>query len=259
MNACVSSSMKGLLKVAAAIVLVTATYGSFSQEVVDDVGPVDELVPIDLPEEELNGSGEGGEMAAASGAGGSSEAPGSSVGASADGQLPNGLMNFHTDLFTGRFSYQVPVIVPPARQGAQPKIALSYNSGGGNGWCGVGWSLELGYIQRETKHGVPIRWGTTLPLQEYDDSKGFVFNLGGVSATLVRVSSPGTVEEYRAEIDSAFLKFILRRDLNRWEVYDKNGTYHQFGVSGASRMEKPGWPAGVPTAGSRGQCRREKG
>src|SRR5207249_8487685 len=57
--------------------------------------------------------------------------------------------NFQTDLFTGRFGYSLPIVVAPARQGAQPALALSYNSAGGNGWCGVGWSLETGFIQRE--------------------------------------------------------------------------------------------------------------
>ena len=61
----------------------------------------------------------------------------------------NERLNFQADLFTGRFAYSVPIVVAPARQGAEPALALSYNSAGGNGWCGVGWSLEAGFIQRE--------------------------------------------------------------------------------------------------------------
>src|SRR6266576_3328138 len=64
----------------------------------------------------------------------------------------NERLNFQADLFTGRFGYSYPIAVAPARQGAQPALALSYNSAGGNGWCGVGWSLEAGFIQRETKY-----------------------------------------------------------------------------------------------------------
>src|SRR6185312_9813527 len=55
-------------------------------------------------------------------------------------------LNFQADLFSGRFTYTVPIAVAPGRQGAQPKLALGYNSSGGNGWCGVGWGLEVGYI-----------------------------------------------------------------------------------------------------------------
>ena len=112
-------------------------------------------------------------------AGGGAPAPGSGS--------PNDILRFQTDLFTGRFGYAFPIVVSPGRQGAQPNLALAYNSGTGNGWCGVGWSLEAGFIQRETKHGVPVKWGSTLPLNEYDDSKGFVFNVAGSSGALVNV------------------------------------------------------------------------
>src|SRR5205085_6277351 len=58
-------------------------------------------------------------------------------------------LSFKADLFSGKFTYAVPIEVPPGRQGAQPRLALGYNSGGGNGWCGVGWSLDVGSIQRD--------------------------------------------------------------------------------------------------------------
>ena len=144
-------------------------------------------------------------------------------------------------MFTGRFGYAFPIVVSPGRQGAQPNLALAYNSGTGNGWCGVGWSLEAGFIQRETKHGVPVKWGSTLPLNEYDDSKGFVFNVAGSSGALVNVGG----NEYRAEIDGAFLKFLYYE--NYWEVTDKSGNKFYFGESSSSRMENPkrGWMPGL--------------
>ncbi|MBI4849135.1 MAG: hypothetical protein HY808_11270 [Nitrospirae bacterium] len=48
----------------------------------------------------------------------------------------------------------IPIEVPPGRKGIQPNIALNYNSSGRNGWLGVGWSLDMGAIQRNTKWGV---------------------------------------------------------------------------------------------------------
>src|SRR6185295_10900656 len=77
------------------------------------------------------------------------EPPGGAAGAN-----PAGLgnpFNYQTDLITGRFACVVPIVVPPARQGAQPALALTYNSAGGNSWCGVGWTLEVGFIQRDTR------------------------------------------------------------------------------------------------------------
>ncbi|MGC3957750.1 MAG: toxin TcdB middle/N-terminal domain-containing protein [Verrucomicrobiota bacterium] len=146
----------------------------------------------------------------------------------------------------GSFSYQVPVVVPPGRQGAQPELGLRYNSGGGNGWCGVGWGLEVGYIQRNIKKGVPVKWSTgAAPLKEYDDAKGFISTAGGGNASLVLVdSSNPNYLEYRQEIETAFLKYRYYTD-NHWEILDKNGNTFYFGQVAASRMEntQSGWTA----------------
>ena len=74
------------------------------------------------------------------------------------GTVPGDILNFQADLFTGRFTYRIPIAVAPARQGAEPSIALTYNSSAGNGWCGVGWGLDVGFIVRDTRKGVPIKW-----------------------------------------------------------------------------------------------------
>ena len=55
---------------------------------------------------------------------------------------------FQTDLFSGSFSYQYNIVVPPGRNGFQPKITLSYNSHtargqGRMGGSGMGYSAEL--------------------------------------------------------------------------------------------------------------------
>lgn len=57
-------------------------------------------------------------------------------------------------IFTGAAGYSIPIEVPPGRNGIEPDIALEYNSYIKNGWVGVGWSLDMGAIQRPTKHGV---------------------------------------------------------------------------------------------------------
>src|SRR2546430_11622961 len=84
----------------------------------------------------------------------------------------NERLNFQADLFTGRFAYSVPIVIAPARQGAQPALALVYNSAGGNGWCGAGWSLGAGFIHRGTRYGVPVKSGTTVPPHAYEDTTG---------------------------------------------------------------------------------------
>ena len=54
---------------------------------------------------------------------------------------------------TANLSY--PIEIPAGRQGMQPNLALTYNSGSGNGWLGVGWDISIPSITVETRWGVP--------------------------------------------------------------------------------------------------------
>ena len=161
---------------------------------------------------------------------------------------PASIQDYQADLFTGRFSYKIPIKVAPARQGSEPKLALGYNSAFGNGWCGVGWSLDTAYIQRDTRHGVPILWGSgSSPLTQYDDSKGFVANFGGAQSTLVQISVAGSNPMvFRQQVDTAFLTYNRFTD-NHWEVVDKSGTTMYFGEGPTNRMSNPktGWSSGA--------------
>ena len=134
------------------------------------------------------------------------------------------------------------MVIPPGRQGSEPKISLNYSSGGDNGWCGVGWNLDMGFIQRDTRKGIPIKWSATTPLHEYDDFKGFMFSFAGVNAALVNIGG----NEYRAEVEGGWLKFTYVNP--HWEVTDKSGNKFYFGSTADSRMDNPdaGW---LPSAG----------
>jgi hypothetical protein len=93
-------------------------------------------------------------------------------------------LNLQVDPFTGSVSYTLPIALPPGRQGSEPSLALRYG-GGGNGWCGVGWSLGLGAIQRDTRKGVPVARNGATFLNKYDDGKGFVVAFGAANSRLV--------------------------------------------------------------------------
>ena len=117
------------------------------------------------------------------------------------------------DDFTGSFGYSIPIPCAPARNGSEPALALAYSSKGENGWCGMGWKLDIGYIERNTQNGIPIPYSTPrrqLPLTQYDDSKGFILNLFGKELKLLPAATNGALVEYRAEVDTDFLRCILR-------------------------------------------------
>src|SRR4051812_22521334 len=62
---------------------------------------------------------------------------------------------FAPDLHTGTGNLSIPIAVPSGRNGFQPKLALAYSSGSGNGPFGLGWSLTIPSITRKTAKGVP--------------------------------------------------------------------------------------------------------
>ena len=80
--------------------------------------------------------------------------------------------------YYGSFSTEVPIAVPDFH-GLDPNLKLVYNSGGGNSWVGVGWSLSgFSVVERSSPEG-----GT--PLYDEDD----IFFLDGME--LVPCTSQG--------------------------------------------------------------------
>ncbi|MGH7977973.1 MAG: toxin TcdB middle/N-terminal domain-containing protein, partial [Limisphaerales bacterium] len=150
------------------------------------------------------------------------------------------------DLFTGSFGYSIPIACAPARNDSQPNLALEYSSAEDLGWCGMGWKLDIGYIERNVRDGFPIAYSTgppPAPLTAYDDSKGFILNLFGTAYKLFSIATNSSVVEYRAEVDTGFLRCFLDTANNKWTVYDTSGNAYYFGEIAASRVVNPktGW------------------
>ncbi len=154
-------------------------------------------------------------------------APGSAT-ASAGSVPPPGVsavQSFQPDLFTGRATTSIPIVVPPGRKQLQPNLALTYSSSDRNAWLGVGWGLDLGYIERSTKLGVP----------HYDAGDTFAFLFQDVGSELVQIPD-GT---YRAKDEGLFLRF-RNNGVSGWEVTDKSGTRYYFGRTTASQIAQGG-------------------
>src|SRR5262249_27642820 len=62
---------------------------------------------------------------------------------------------FAANPVTGTGSMTVPIAASPGRSGFGPQLALSYDSGSGNGPFGFGWTLSLPSITRKTDKGLP--------------------------------------------------------------------------------------------------------
>ncbi|HRK33882.1 MAG TPA: toxin TcdB middle/N-terminal domain-containing protein, partial [Candidatus Hydrogenedentes bacterium] len=146
--------------------------------------------------------------------------------------------SFEPQLNTGTATYRVPLKSPPGRAGFAPDLALTYNSGNGGGTFGLGWSLGLPSLQRQTDKGLPFY--TDYPsgdgvdndgdgmVDDYDEFDTIVFTNG---EELVPCSD-GT---YRFENEQDFTKFVRSGD--GWIGTRRDGATMKFGLTTTGRIE----------------------
>ncbi len=138
------------------------------------------------------------------------------------------------DLFTGTFSYSIPIDVPVGRKGMDPGLSLNYRSGMGNGEVGVGWELDLGAIQRPQPSSGAVSYS----------SDNFLYTSNGSTISLVSMGSG----KYQAKIEGAFSKIqqLTASDSRPyWVVTDKVGRRFMFGQTAASRQDDPSNSANI--------------
>ncbi|MCC6903010.1 MAG: hypothetical protein IT377_28835, partial [Polyangiaceae bacterium] len=151
--------------------------------------------------------------------------------------------SFSAQLSTGIATFSVPIALPAARGGAQPSLGLSYSSSGGAGVVGMGWSIGVPFIARQTDRGVP----------RYDDQASwhagqdhFVFNGGQELVPICTVSAAlgcdGAAageafpiwsaghQYFRPRVEGSFLRFFWSPDHQTWRVQDKSGVTMELGV-----------------------------
>ncbi|MEK6749083.1 MAG: SpvB/TcaC N-terminal domain-containing protein [Pseudomonadota bacterium] len=131
----------------------------------------------------------------------------------------------------GDANLNYPLELPPGRNGMQPQLAIAYNSGGGNGWLGLGWDLSIPSVSVETRWGVP-RYNTAKETETYA--------LEGKMLTPVahrgqiRDRQRGNVRFY-PRVETEFKKIIRHGDAPGnywWETIDKSGKKHFYGGDG---------------------------
>src|SRR5215218_8254733 len=131
---------------------------------------------------------------------------------------------FSPDLYTGTGNFTVPINLPPGRNGFQPELTLVYSTGNGNGPFGLGWSLSIPGVGRQTSRGVPV----------YDDSVDtFVLSRAEDLVPVERL--PGKTC-YRPRTEGLFARIHHHRDPadDYWEVRSKDGLASLYGTPGTT-------------------------
>ena len=153
---------------------------------------------------------------------------------------------------TGTGSLNIPIAVSEGRSGFGPQLALSYDSGSGNGPFGMGWSLSLPAITRKTDKGLPR-------YRDSEDSDVFILSgaedlvpvpapdKNGVLRDVVDLEldgQPFQVRTYRPRIEGLFARIERWSQVNtgetHWRSISKENVTTLYGRTGASRISDPG-------------------
>lgn len=156
---------------------------------------------------------------------------------------------FAANPVTGTGSLSVPIATSPGRGGFGPQLALSYNSGAGNGPFGLGWHLSVPAITRKTDKGLP---------HYCDAEESDVFILLGAE-DLVPVLLPNgerfedsttfpgfVIHRYRPRVEGLFAR--IERWTNsvtgeiHWRSITKDNITTLYGKENASRIFDPNDP-----------------
>ena len=140
---------------------------------------------------------------------------------------------------SGAFTYTIPIAVPPGTGGIEPKLGLAYNSQGGNGLLGMGWSLAgLSVIHRCPRTVVQ---DGVLGSVNYDANDRYC--LDGQRLVAVSGAYGADATEYRTENES-YSRIVSYGSQGSgpawWKVWTKSGQIIEYGNTADSRIEAQG-------------------
>jgi RHS repeat-associated protein len=154
---------------------------------------------------------------------------------------------------TGTGSFRVPLPVSPCR-GAEPALALSYDTGHGAGPFGIGWTASVPSITRRTDRGIPR-------YQDATASDVFILSSQEDLVPELTASSPGgwthqatydgdhRVDAFRPRVEGSFARVERRTHKvtgdTHWRSITADNVTHVFGLSPGARIANPKNPLQV--------------
>jgi RHS repeat-associated protein len=153
---------------------------------------------------------------------------------------------FAANPVTGSCTFSIPLPMSAGRAGFAPEVALTYDSGSGNGPFGFGWSLALPAITRKTDKGLP----------RYDDATD-TFLISGAEDLVPLLSPAGTIDDdthsvqgyairrYRPRVEGPFARIErwTRGDGDtHWRSISSDNVLNIYGKDGTCRIADPADP-----------------
>ncbi|KAI9164054.1 SpvB-domain-containing protein [Paramyrothecium foliicola] len=143
---------------------------------------------------------------------------------------------FEVTAATGSCSLSIPFTITPGRNELTPEVSLSYDSSGGNGPFGLGWTLSLPSITRKTSKGIP---------QYLDHEESDVFILAGLEDLVpnmtkkVTVTSDGyAVRQYKPRTEGSFhrIERWSKGNDSHWRVITATNVTSVYGQTSNSKI-----------------------
>lgn len=152
---------------------------------------------------------------------------------------------FQANEFSGTASLSVPIFASPCRD-FTPQLAFNYSSGSGNSPWGMGFSLSLPQITRQTRQGTP----------RYQDSDVFVLSGAADLVPLDQTPRTETVQGISYTIQTfvprqeglfALIEYWQPADVGQsfWKVTSKDHTISIFGKTSQAKIADPNNPSHV--------------
>ena len=155
--------------------------------------------------------------------------------------------SFEPSAFSGTGNMSIPVHTTPARK-FSPELSLAYSSGAGNGPYGIGFSLSLPKISRQTNKGIP----------KYTQEDIFILSGEGQLTPQLKKQGGAWVPDQRTEIISGVTWTVLAyrprgegafalieqwinpaTGESYWQEVDRENVTHVYGKSQNARIADP--------------------
>ena len=160
---------------------------------------------------------------------------------------------------TGTAQLQYPLVLPKGR-GMTPELALSYESGGGSSWAGLGWDLSVGDISVDTQWGVPLFCPRdTGPKCDEVESESYLLDGEALMPSAVRSGFLPRIserEDFTRRVETEYERIIRHGNSPAnyfWEVVDKQGAIRWYGG-----YPDEGGPVGAAGKRTSGDFRNDK-
>lgn len=157
---------------------------------------------------------------------------------------------------SGAFTYNLPIQLPKPPMGSAPPLAMTYNSQSVDGrtsasnnqasWVGMGWDLNVGYIERRyrncTQDGLKtigdMCWDSPNSAKEPSGAV-YVINLNGVTSELIQDNTGTGSYHLQADpgwrVQRLFGGYGAGRDGEYWVISTQDGQRYYFGWGRSER------------------------